>query len=138
MTKLQIKGFTIIELMVVVALVAIITMVAVPGYTTQAKKAKRSDAQQLILDIANRQQQFLFNARQYTTSPVALNITKDGWACDATDCDNNFYTVVTTVVNTTTPPTFSITATATGSQTVDGNLTLSSAGNRTHAGNSGW
>ena len=138
MKKHNTKGFTLIELMIVTAIIAIIAGVSIPAYNSYARKAKRSDAQQLMLDIANRQQQYLFNARQYTTSPAALNVTKEGWSCDATDCDNNFYTVVTTVVNTATPPTFTITATATGSQAVDGNLTLTSAGARTHDGSSGW
>ncbi|MGK0297482.1 MAG: type IV pilus assembly protein PilE [Gammaproteobacteria bacterium] len=133
------KGFTLIELMIVVAIVAIISAVAIPAYSSQSRKAKRSDAQQLMLDAANRQQQYLLDARQYTTSFAALNVTKDGWTCDATDCDNNFYIITMTNINTATPPTFMITATAqAGSQLVDGNITLSSTGAKTLNSNSGW
>jgi type IV pilus assembly protein PilE len=132
------KGFTLIELMIVVAVVAIISMVAVPAYTSQARKAKRSDAQQLMMNVANREQQFLLDARQYTTSFTALNITKEGWTCVAATCSNNFYAVATVADNTARPPTFGITATAIGNQVADGNLTLTSTGAKTHDGNTGW
>ena len=131
-------GFTLIEIMVVVAIVAIISMVALPAYDAQARKAKRSDAQQLMLATANRQQQYLLDARQYTTSFTALNITKDGWTCTATTCTNNFYSVAITANNSATPPTFAVTGTATGNQVSDGNLTLASTGAKTHNGNTGW
>lgn len=92
-----------------------------------------------MLDAANRQQQYLLDARQYTTSFAALNVTKDSWTCDATDCDNIFYVITMTALNSATPPTFMITATAqAGSQLVDGNITLSSTGAKTLNGSSGW
>lgn len=131
-------GFSLIELMVTVAIVGIIAMVAVPSYNNSTRKARRSDAQQLLLDVANREQQYLLNARQFTTSLTDLNITKDGWACVAANCSNDFYTVTITVDNSATPPTFTATGTAQGSQLVDGNLTLNSEGAKTHAGASGW
>lgn len=131
-------GFTLIELMIVVAVIGLIAMVAIPSYNSQVQKARRSDAQQLMLDIANRQQQYLMDARQYTTSPAALNITKDGWTCTAANCSNGFYTVTVVANNAATPPTYTITATATGNQVSDGNMTLNNLGAKTHAGNTGW
>jgi type IV pilus assembly protein PilE len=131
-------GFTLIELMIVVAVIALIAMVAIPSYNSQTQKARRSDAQQLMMDIANKQQQYLLDARQFTTSPAALNITKDGWTCTAANCANSFYTVTIAANNAATPPTFTITATATGNQVSDGNMTLNNLGARTLAGNAGW
>jgi len=131
-------GFTLIELMIVVAVIALIAMVAIPSYNSQIQKARRSDAQQLMMDAANKQQQYLLDARQYTTSLTALNITKDDWTCVAANCTNAFYVVTIAADNTATPPEFTITATAQGNQLSDGNMTLNSVGSRTHDGNTGW
>jgi len=131
-------GFTLIELMIVVAVIGLIAMVAIPSYNSQTQKARRSDAQQLMLDIANKQQQYLMDARQYTTSPATLSITKDGWTCSAANCTNSFYTVTVVANNAATPPTYTITATATGNQVSDGNMTLNNLGAKTLAGNTGW
>ncbi len=134
------KGFTLTEIMIVVTVVGIISMIAIPSYNSYSRKAKRSDAQQLMMDISSRQTQFLLNARQYTANPGTggLSTTKDGWTCDTDSCDNNFYAVTIAVDNSATPPTFTITGTAINSQLLDGNLTLTSTGARTLAGNSGW
>jgi len=132
------NGFNLIELMIVVAIIGIIAMVAIPSYNNSTKKARRSDAQQLMLDVSNKQQQYLLNARQFTTSFTDLNISKDGWTCVAATCTNNFYSVAIAADNTATPPEFTVTATATGVQASDGNLTLNSLGAKTLAGASGW
>jgi type IV pilus assembly protein PilE len=58
-------GFTLIELMIVVAIVAILTSVAYPSYLDHVKKGNRAQAQALLLDIAQRQQNYLINHRQY-------------------------------------------------------------------------
>ncbi len=131
-------GFTLIEVMIVVAIIAVIAVIGVPMYSEQMKKARRSDAQQLLMDVANRQQQYFLDVRQYTTDFTALNISKDGWTCGAANCSNNFYTVTIAADNAATPPTFTITAAATGTQASDGNLTLNNLGAKTHGGQSGW
>ena len=59
------RGFTLIELMVTVAIVAILLAVALPSFQNQMRKGHRSEAQSEMMDIANRQEQFLLANRTY-------------------------------------------------------------------------
>jgi len=61
------RGFTLIELMIAVAVVAILAMIAVPTYTAQMVKGRRSAAEAVLLDIAQRQQQYFLDSRAVPT-----------------------------------------------------------------------
>ena len=126
-------GFTLIELMVVVAVVALLAIIANPSYQNYVKKARRNQAQSLMLDATNREQQYILDKRQYTNSFTAMGLTFDDFNCTsvATECTNNFYKITIAVDNSATPPEYTITATALGQQATDGNLTLDSTGAKT-------
>jgi|SRR5687767_9090934 len=129
----RVMGFTLIELMITVAVVAILGAIAYPSYQSYATRARRSDAQQLMTLISLKQSQYILDARTYTEKlgSNGLNIAKDGWTCGDTNCTNAYYTVTAAPDMTTTPPSFTITATPQGAQAGDGNLTLTSAGTKT-------
>jgi type IV pilus assembly protein PilE len=75
------SGLTLIELMVTVSIVAILAGIAYPSYQQYVIRANRVEAQQFMLDIANREEEFLLNNRQYgsccapATTPNDLNLT---------------------------------------------------------------
>ena len=113
------KGFTLIELLVVVAIVAIIATIALPSYRESIRKSNRRAAQSVMMDIANREQQYFVANRAFADEATLA------YALPPEVTDNYTY-AITPVAGT--PPTFTITFTPTGAQAVDGVLTLTSAG----------
>ncbi|WP_152225383.1 type IV pilin protein [Pseudomonas sp. SCB32] len=120
------RGFTLIELMVVVAIVAILAAIAYPSYQQYIIRGKRSAAQAQMMDIANREQQYLLANRIYADSAA---MASSGYTLTSDVSSNYSYSI--TVNNAATPPTYTITFTPSGRQASDGALTLDSIGNKT-------
>jgi len=111
--------------MIVVAIIGILAAIAYPSYQQYIIRGNRAAAQAAMMDLANRQQQFLLANRAYA-SAAQLNYSLPS---DLT----GKYTVTFAEDNAATPPTFTITFTAVGSQLSDGPLTLDNTGTKTPA-----
>ena len=118
------SGFTIVELMVTLVIVGIIAAAAFSTYQNQIIRVNRSAAEQFMLTIADRQMQYLLDARSYASSIGAggLNLTPP------TTVANNY--AVTIVLTAGPPPGYLITATPIGRQAKDGGLSLDSTGQK--------
>ena len=75
-------GVTLIELMVVVAIIAIISAFAYPSYQRYVVKAKRTVAQNTLLQIADRQQQFFMDNKRFTADLTDLGFLADPHVVD--------------------------------------------------------
>lgn len=110
-------GFTLIELMITVAIVAVLATIATASYTTQIQKSRRTDARSALLDLASREEK-LFS----TTNAYSLTLSDLGYSSNTVG--SGYYTVAITVPDTTQAnyasiPTYLITATAIAAQTGD-------------------
>lgn len=121
------NGFTLIELMISVAIVGILAAVAYPSYSEYIVKSNRSAAESFILSVANKQEQYMLDARQYAATLAALSMSTPS------EVSAN-YTITVTADNAAAPPTYTITATPTGTQlsrdTKCGAVTISQAGTK--------
>ena len=63
--KNQYAGFTLIELMVTVAIIAILATVALPSYQNHVMRANRSAAASFLMEVANMQERYYLDARAY-------------------------------------------------------------------------
>ena len=120
-------GFTLIELMITVVVVAILAVIALPNYSEYVKRGTRADAQAFLMDVALRQQQRLVDRRAYATTLGDLGLTVPGSISGKHSVSMSAPAVV--------PPTFTITAAPQGAQTTEacGTMTLTSSGTRTPA-----
>jgi type IV pilus assembly protein PilE len=120
-------GFTLVELMVTVAIVGILASVAYPSYVQYVVKSNRAAVQSHLMDIAQQQPQYLIDNRAYAGSVSDLHLTTP-------DKVSSVYTITITP-SAGPPPSYTATATPIvgGAQANDEALTINSSGAKTPA-----
>jgi type IV pilus assembly protein PilE len=130
----QQNGFSLIELMVVVAIIGILATIAVPSYQDSVLRGARGDGMTAMLDIMREQEDFFANNYTYTTNltelnyPVAVTTESGRYRITASTCDNG--DDLTACVK--------LTGVPQNGQQNDGNLVLDSQGTRSRDGVNGW
>ena len=124
------NGFTLIELMITVAVIGILAAVAYPSYNNYLIRATRSAAQSFMLDVSNKEEQYLLDARIYAA--VANNAGFSTLGLTVPVEVSRFYNLSVASV---TASTYSIQAApiAGTRQASDGTLGLTNAGTKTPA-----
>ena len=128
------RGFSLLELMIAVAIIGVLLRIAIPSYKNYVVRTNRTEATQFLIDLANRQQQYLMDARKYASTLAELNVTAPTRFSEfyvSTDA-SIFTTSPCSVNNSATPPTFTLCAVPKSGtqQASDGTLTIDSTGAR--------
>ncbi|MET0983015.1 MAG: type IV pilin protein [Telluria sp.] len=118
-------GVTLVELLVVVAIVGVLSAAAYPAYGRYLLKNNRAAAQVHLMELAQAQSQYMADSRSYAASVTALGMSTPA-AVSAK------YTIGIRLEDGP-PAAFTITATPVGAQLADGALSINSAGTRTPA-----
>ena len=71
------KGFTLIELLVVIIILGILIAVAYPSYRDYVTRARRSDGQAALLDLANRMERYYSEQNNYDTATIGTGGATD-------------------------------------------------------------
>jgi len=123
------KGFTLIEIMIVVVIIGILAAVAYPSYVSSVIKTNRASGKNMMLQLAQQEE------RYYTENNTYGILTALGYPASPVFSQNNTYsiTLVVTAPTATTPASYIITGVPQVSDTTCGNLTLSNTGLWTNA-----
>lgn len=117
------RGFTLIELMVTVAIIAILATIAFPLYLHQLVEGRQSAAEAALMDIAQREQQYILDQRTYAGGASAAAVSTS-LSVTIPASVTQFYSI-SVDAQTGPPPTFTATATPIAGTAQAGDVTLS-------------
>lgn len=112
------KGFTLIEVMIVVAIIGILAAIAYPSYDEYVKRGNRTEGQAYLLDMAARQERYFSQNNEY-----ADTVTKLGLSSNVSETGKYTLTIGTNNG-------YTLTATQQFNDTKCGNLTLNALGEK--------
>jgi type IV pilus assembly protein PilE len=133
------QGFTLIEVMITVAIVAILAAIAYPAYQDQIRKSRRNAAQAALLEVAQKEMQLFVDTRNYRSETSATAMAGPPLRVNIAENLSSAYTFSVVADNVAAPPTFVVTAAPQGAQAADkcGTMTISQIGAKTSALTSG-
>jgi type IV pilus assembly protein PilE len=116
-------GFTLLEVVIVMAMLGILAAIAIPNYTEYVRRGHRAAAQEHLISLAARQAQFYVDRREFAASVDDLNLSTPR------ELANRYSFAIVTAGP---PAVFTIVATPTGSQLGDrcGDMAIDQTGRR--------
>jgi type IV pilus assembly protein PilE len=87
------RGFTLVELMVVIVIASILMAIAIPSYKNSIRKSRRTDAKTALLDLAGREERFFSTNGSYSTTASQL-----GYSAWGAVFGGGYYTMATPTI----------------------------------------
>lgn len=132
----KLRGFTLIELMITIAIIAILAAIGLPSYQNYVIKANRGEGKSALVDAASRQEQFYLDNKTYTADMTALGLSTDPFITES----GNYSVTAAASAGSTIATSYTLTAAPDSpTQTNDtdcANLTLASDGTKGASGSS--
>jgi type IV pilus assembly protein PilE len=112
-------GFTLVELMIVVAIIAILAAIAIPNYLKQIQQSRRTSAKTALLDVSSREERYYAVNNSYTTlANLGYNNVNAAGALEIPSASEDYYNVTVTLA--TSPVGYTVSAAPQGNQSNDG------------------
>jgi type IV pilus assembly protein PilE len=126
----NLKGFSLLELMIVVAIIGILGAIVYPSYQDSVREAKRSEAIAELQKLIAAQERYFLNNREYANNLTLLGLTEswttDHYSIKAGECTDIGINLCV-----------ELTATGTGGQADDGKIIMSTIGRSVHVDKDG-
>ena len=123
----KINGFSLIELMVVIAIIGILAGIAYPSYTDSVRKSRRAEAKEALLAAAGRQERYYLQQNKYVITSADIASVAN------TTTENGYYAISVASCSGASETCFKMTATAAGAQVSDTDcktFTIDNVGNK--------
>ncbi|MBF0283243.1 MAG: type IV pilin protein [Magnetococcales bacterium] len=121
------EGFSLIELLIAMAIIGVLAAIAVPQYQDSARKTRRADAHAALLQVASRMERYYYANNSYANATLG-----SGGVYNSSTSEKGYYNL--TLNGTSAAFTVTASVNATGAQASDastcGNLTLNSDGGK--------
>lgn len=135
MTRKRSAGFSLIEVMIVAAIIGILSMIAYPSYQDHMRKTKRTDGIAAINKIIQAQERHFTSNFTYETDLTKLGFST---ASNIPSEDGHYKVSAAACSGATIKQCVIVTAAAQGGQVSDGNLSLNSRGSKKRGTHTGW